>query len=671
MKYLLSFVICVMLGWGGYMIYQHKDKFAANQLIPRQLLFGNPEVMQVRISPDGQYLSYIKPIDGVRNLWVRHLATGKEKAVTHSKKQPISRHGWAYDNKHLLYIQDQEGDENWNLFKANVETGNEMPLTQFNNVQVRLEAVSYKHPEEIIIGVNDRKPEWHDLYRMDLVTGEKEKIFENDRFAGFLLDDDYTVRLAYETTPEGGYIMYKPGLHGTWHEFIKVPFEDSEGVAPIAFDQEKNQFYMLDTRNTNTKSFVAVDYDTGKVTSLANDPQADISDVLFVPKTSQPIAVMSTYLRTRVQVLDPAFKTAIDFLIKHVEGKDFKVVSQTLANDQWIVARFSDTSAIHYYLYDLPKQQLTFLVSAQPALDKAPLVPMHALEIPTRDGLKLVSYLTLPQEVALDDRVAKTTRPVPLILYVHGGPWARDTWGYDGVHQWLANRGYAVLSVNYRGSTGLGKSFLMSSIGEWGKKMHDDLLDAVQWAVDQKITTSDKVGILGGSYGGYAVLAGLTMTPDVFACGVDIVGPSNLNTLIASIPPYWKPLRAQMTRLIGASPDTAKGRAYLKSRSPLTYVETINKPLLIAQGKNDPRVTQAESDQIVDVMTKKGIPVTYALFPDEGHGFQRPENSIAFWAIAEQFLHQHLGGFFEAIGDDYKGSTATVLAGEIEGLPKK
>jgi dipeptidyl aminopeptidase/acylaminoacyl peptidase len=314
------------------------------------------------------------------------------------------------------------------------------------------------------------------------------------------------------------------------------------------------------------------------------------------------------------------------------------------------------------YLYDRKAGTITKLFDQRPALAKAPLVPMQSLELKARDGLTLISYLSLPPGSDTNgDGVPES--PVPMVLNVHGGPWGRDTYGFDNEHQWLANRGYAVLSVNYRGSTGLGKGFVNASNKEWAGKMHDDLLDAVEWAVKQRVTTSDKVAIYGGSYGGYATLVGMTFTPDAFACGVDIVGPSNLATLLASIPPYWKSFYEEFAVRVG-DPRTEEGKKLLADRSPISRVDAIKKPLLIAQGANDPRVKRAESDQIVKAMKDKNLPVTYVLYPEEGHGFAQPANRTSFYAIAEGFLSQCLGGRYQPVGDDFKGAKLEVLEGQ-------
>ena len=361
------------------------------------------------------------------------------------------------------------------------------------------------------------------------------------------------------------------------------------------------------------------------------------------------------YLKSEPVALDPALKPDLDFLLREAGGQ-FTITARTEADDKWLVAVDSITAPPAAYLYDRKARKLNKLYDTRPELLGAPLVPMQAHEIKTRDGLTMVSYLSVP---AGPQSAAK---PVPMVLLVHGGPWARDEYGYNSYHQWLANRGYAVLSVNFRGSTGFGKSFTNAGDLQWGRKMHDDLLDAVQWAVQRGVAQKDKVAIMGGSYGGYATLAGLAFTPKEFACGVDIVGPSNLFTLLGTIPPYWEAFKKQLYRRMG-DPGTPEGQALLKERSPLNFAASIERPLLIGQGANDPRVNVAESDQIVDAMKARGIPVTYIVFPDEGHGFARPVNNIAFNAVTENFLARCLGGRAEGMADTLKASTAQVRHG--------
>ncbi len=366
------------------------------------------------------------------------------------------------------------------------------------------------------------------------------------------------------------------------------------------------------------------------------------------------------YLKPEISLIDKSLQKDVALLSKEL-GDGFVVTSRTLDNGTWIIATDDALAPASSHIYERKAGKITKLFDTRPALLKSPLVPMQSLELKARDGLTLVSYLSLPPgSDANGDGIPDA--PVPMVLNVHGGPWGRDAYGFDNEHQWLANRGYAVLAVNFRASTGFGKSFVNAGNREWGAKMHDDLLDAVKWAVDNKITTADKVAIYGGSYGGYATLAGLTFTPDVFACGVDIVGPSNLETLLASIPAYWKTFFEELASRVG-DPRTEEGKKLLADRSPLTHVSAIKKPLLIGQGANDPRVKQAESDQIVKAMKDKNIPVTYVLYPDEGHGFARPANRTSFYAVAEGFLAQCLGGRYEPVGNDFKGSSIQVPEG--------
>jgi dipeptidyl aminopeptidase/acylaminoacyl peptidase len=401
--------------------------------------------------------------------------------------------------------------------------------------------------------------------------------------------------------------------------------------------------------------------DTNEVELLAEDPRADAGGVLAHPTEKNIQAVSFTYDKTEWKVLDPAIQADFDYL-KTVQDGEILVTDRTLDDEQWLVAFIQDDGpAKTYYYQRSPERKATFLFQNRDDLDDYPLVKMHAPIIKSRDGLSLVSYLSLPPG-SDPDGDGRPDEPLPMVLYVHGGPWARDGWGLNPVHQWLANRGYAVLSVNYRGSTGFGKEFINAANGEWAGKMHDDLLDAVQWAVDEGIAQKDKVAIMGGSYGGYATLVGLTFTPDVFACGVDIVGPSSLVTLLQNVPPYWMTFMPVMKVRVG-DVDTEEGRAELLERSPLAIVDKIEKPLLIGQGANDPRVKQQESDQIVAAMQEHDIPVTYVLYPDEGHGFARPENRMSFNAVTEAFLAAQLGGRFEPVGDDFEGAKITVPAG--------
>ncbi len=644
------------------------------KLIPRDVLFGNPQRAQARLSPDGKYLSFLAPVEGVLNVWVAP-ADDLEAAepVTEDKLRGIRGHSWAYDCKHILYNQDKGGDENWHVYATNVETKQTKDLTPIDGVNAQISGVSQKFPGEVLIGFNDRNPQLHDIYRVNIATGEKTLVQENPGLAGFVADDDFAVRMAVTFTPQGGQAWLKPegeledNGYADWKQVEEFGPEDAMTSGPAGFDMSGKLFYYQDSKERDTSGLFVHNLETDEIKLLADNPKCDVGGIMADPKTGLVQAVSFTYDKTEWMVLDDAVKADIEFLEKAAGDAEFAVSSRTLDDKTWMVAIIQEAGPVKYYRYtrgDEPK--LEFLFNNRDDLEQYDLVKMHPALIKTRDGLDLVSYLSLPPGSDADgDGVPD--KPVPMVLDVHGGPWARDEWGYNPSCQWLANRGYAVLNVNYRGSTGFGKNFINAANGEWSGKMHDDLMVAVDWAVDKGIAQKDKVCIMGGSYGGYATLVGLTYTPDVFACGVDIVGPSSLVTLLENAPPYWAPFMPVMKIRVGDW-TTEEGRAELLKRSPLTKVDEIKKPLLIGQGANDPRVTQLEADQIVEAMEAKSIPVTYVLYPDEGHGFARPENNQSFNAVTEAFLAEHLGGRYEPIGDDFEGASIHVPVG-ANGVP--
>jgi dipeptidyl aminopeptidase/acylaminoacyl peptidase len=629
-------------------------------LIARDALFGNPDKTQARLSPNGKYLSYIAPREGVLNVFVGPASDlAAAKPITNDKKRGIRQHFWAYTNKHVLFIQDEGGDENWHLYAVDVETGEQSDLTPFKGIAAQVVALSWKRPNSVLVGINNRKPEWHDLYEIDISSGGRKLIERNDQeFAGYDADLDFKPRLAFKNTAEGNEILRRTASR--WVSLLKYGQEDSLTTNAIGIEGSGKTALMLSSVGRDKSALMRIDLASGKKTQIAASEQADVQGVWLEPRTRAPQAYVVNYLKPEITTLGPAVTADVAFLTGKV-GESFDVVSRTLDDSKWIVVTDDPQSPATSHLYDRKARTLTKLFEQRPQLAGAPLVPMEAVEIKSRDGLTLVSYLSLPPG-ADKNADGRPDAPVPLVLNVHGGPWSRDGYGFDPEHQWLANRGYAVLSVNFRGSTGFGKSFVNAGNREWAGKMHDDLLDAVQWAVSEKVTTADKVAIYGGSYGGYATLVGVTFTPDAFACGVSIVGPSNLNTLLATIPPYWKSFFEEFATRVG-DPRTEEGKKLLSARSPLTRVDAIKRPLLIAQGANDPRVKQAESDQIVAAMKAKNLPVTYVLYPDEGHGFARPQNRTSFYAISEGFLSSCLGGRYEPIGDDFDGASLKVLEG--------
>ncbi|RRU25600.1 S9 family peptidase [Stenotrophomonas sp. 278] len=641
---------------------------AEPELIPRDALFGNPERVSVQLSPDGQFISWIAPVNGVLNVWVAPANDiNAAKAVTKDASRGIRNHFWSYRPGTLVYLRDTGGDEDFHAFAVDVNSGAEKDLSPFPKTRAEVVGLSHLKPDAVLVSMNDRDPKWHDLYSVDLGTGKRTEVVKNTHdLSSYVADANYQVRYATRSRDDGGSDILKPDGKGGWSKIDEIPFEDGLTTGPAGMTTDGSTLYLFDSRNRDTSALFAMDTTSGQRTLVAEDARADVSESLSDPSTGKVQAVAVDYLREEWKPLDDGIAADLKKL-KEIGPGDISVNSRTLDDKTWIVAYSAAEQPVLYYRYDRADGgKLTKLFGARPALEGKPLVKQWPQEIKARDGLNLVSYLTLPK-VADANADGKADKPVPLVLFVHGGPWARDSYGYSGYSQWLANRGYAVLQVNYRGSTGFGKSFTNAGNGEWAGKMHDDLLDAVQWAVDNKVTTKDQVAIFGGSYGGYATLVGLTFTPDTFKCGVDLVGPSNLNTLLSTIPPYWASFYEQFAKRVG-DPRTPEGKKLLDERSPLSHVDKINKPLLIGQGANDPRVKQPESDQIVKAMQEKGIPVTYALFPDEGHGFARPENNKAFNAVTEGFLAQCLGGRAEPIGGDFTGSSISVPTG-AEGVP--
>ncbi|WP_296717838.1 S9 family peptidase [Erythrobacter sp.] len=638
-------------------------------LIPRDALFGNPTRAAGQISPDGQWLSWLAPKDGVLNIWVAPADNpDAARAMTNATDRPIRQHFWSPDSRAVMYIQDKGGDENFLLYRVDVTSGAETTVTPFENTRVQLVGGSTTIKDKLLLGLNNRDPQWHDVYLLDITTGELELVLENNAYAGFMADDSLTLRMAMQQNEAGGTDYFRVTDNAVEETpFETTAMEDSLSTAPAGYTTDGTTLYWLDSRNRNTAALYAQDTATGERRLIAENDKADIGSTLRDPVTGEVEAYAVNYLTTEWTATDPETRASLDWLDQRLDG-DFGVNSRTDDDSVWIVWNDPLTKPVATYIYDRAASTLTPFYVSRPELEGMPLQVMHPVEIASRDGLILPSYLTLPPGSDADGN-GKPDKPVPMVLLVHGGPWARDGYGFNSAHQLLANRGYAVLSVNFRGSTGFGKDFINAGNKQWGLKMHDDLIDATQWAIDQGIAQADKVAIMGGSYGGYATLAGLTFTPEAFACGVDIVGPSNLETLLSTIPPYWAPLVKTFHERMG-NPNTEEGLALLRAASPLYKADKIVKPLLIAQGANDPRVKQAESDQIVNAMKSAGVPVTYVLYPDEGHGFARPENSIAFYAIAENFLAECIGGRAEPLGDALEPSSAEIVEGEdhVKGL---
>lgn len=605
-------------------------------LIPREILFGNPERAGPQISPDGTRMAYLAPDkNNVLQVWMRTIGKKDDEVLTADKRRGIRAYFWAYDKKHLVYIQDSDGDEDYHLYSVNLKTRLVRDVTPFLGVRANLVARNVEFPDQLLVGMNIRDRKVMDVYRITLSTGAIELDTRNPgNIIGWEADANLQVRAADAATADGGSnLLVRTSLQAPW-KTIRHWDRDNQGGA-VLFSKDGKTLYILDSNDYNTQRLVAVNLVTNESTVIAQDPQYDVGELFIKPVARTIQAVAFNEDKTRWLVLDPSVAGDFDAIRKIRPGAEFVITSRDLADTTWLVVYITDNGPAFYYSYDRKARKATFLFTNQPKLEGLPLALMTPISYPARDGLVLHGYLTLP--------VGKKPENLPMVLLVHGGPTARDDWGYHPEVQWLANRGYGVLQVNYRGSAGYGKAFLKAGVREWGARMHDDLIDGVNWLVMKGIADPKRIGIMGSSYGGYAVLVGLAFTPEVFAAGVDIVGPSNLLTLLKSIPPYWEPARAAMEYMIG----TLKEEKFLKSRSPLFFAHRIKAPLLIGQGANDPRVKMAESEQIVAAMRKAGKPVVYVVFPDEGHGFARPANRLQFYAIAEQFLARYLGGRYE------------------------
>jgi dipeptidyl aminopeptidase/acylaminoacyl peptidase len=609
------------------------------ELIPLPILFGNPERVSPRISPDGTQLAWIAPHEDVLNVWLAPVSPEKgldlaaARVVTDDTDRGIRQFGWAHDGRHLLYLQDTGGDENWRLHDVDLETMQHRDLTPFDGVQTELVGIEPACPDEILIGLNKDNPQLHDVYRVDLRTGELTKEVDNPCFIGWLADAGLTVRAAFQPHPDGSLsLMVSDGAGGDWRELLAIPADDALSTDAVAFSQDGTSLLLITSADAQTARLVRIDLSTGATQVLAEDPVADVSSVKVHPVTQEPQIVTVLKARSHYSVLDPA--VADDLVaIRALHTGDPAIQNTDDADRIWLVAFTNDAGPVPYFAYDRETGTSQFLFEHQPELSRYQLAAMEPFSYQARDGLTIHGYLTFPPGT---DR-----SKLPTVINVHGGPWARVAWGFGPEAQWMANRGYLCVQVNFRGSTGYGKAFVNAGDREWGARMQDDLSDAVAHVIGQGWADPARVAIYGGSYGGYAALAGATFTPDIYRCAVDIVGPSNLITLIETIPPYWAPLISQFHRRVG---DPEKDKDFLWSRSPLSAVDRIRIPLLIAQGANDPRVKQAESEQIVAALEKAGIDHDYMLFPDEGHGFAKPENRLKFYAEAEAFLSKHLAG---------------------------
>ncbi len=609
-------------------------------LIPRSILFGNPEKSGPQLSPDGKYLAYIAPDKkDVQQVWVRTVGKDDDRILTADKKRGIRSFFWTYDGEQLVYLQDLDGDENFHLYAVNIQTKLVRDLTPFQGVKAQGVDLDPDHPRELLVGLNVKSKAKFDMYRINLANGAVELDTENPGLVlGWTTDAKFKIRAAVQARLDGGFDLLFRDKPGDKWQTLRTWNADEMG-APLGFSADGKTLYVIANHDANTARLLALNPASKKERVIAEDAEYDLGGAMIHPTRRTIQAVSFVKDKTTWQILDKSIKGDFAALGKVRKGQ-FSVTNRDHADKTWLVAYTTDDGPVYYYAYDRESKKADFLFTHQPKLEGLKLASMRPISYKSRDGLTMHGYLTTPVGVPAKDLAA--------VLLVHGGPWARDNWGYSSIVQWLANRGYAVLQVNFRGSAGYGKKFLNAGNKEWAGKMHTDLIDGVDWFVKQGVADPKKIAIMGGSYGGYATLVGLAFTPDVFACGVDIVGPSNIISLLKTIPPYWAPLKALFAKRVG---DLETEEDFLKSRSPLFHVDKIKAPLLIGQGANDPRVKQAESDQIVAALRKAGKTVEYLIYTDEGHGFARPENRLHFNARVEAFLAKHLGGRAEPPND--------------------
>jgi dipeptidyl aminopeptidase/acylaminoacyl peptidase len=635
----------------AFALFLSACSFISNEpsLIPREILFGNPERSNPQISPDGKYLTYLAPDkDNVMQLWVRTRYGKDDRRLTDEKKRGVFHYTWLYDGEHLVFAQDNDGDENWQIHLVDIASGAERNLTPYKGVQSLLVALEPKFPREMLVAMNLRNRSFHDVYRINITTGETLMVNRNGgRQVWWAADGNFKIRIG--ATLAG--VIIRDAEKSPWRTLRRAQPGETGGF--YGFSRDEKTFYKRGTPDENTSALLAIDLAAGKETVLAHDLAYDVEHVLVHPATKEVQAVAFYRDKLEWQAVDPGIADDLARL-KQLQRGEFTLVHppyfspittseslgrRDLQDKIWIVSYESDDGAIRHYAYDRASKTSTLLFGERPKLESLRLASMQPISYESRDGLTLHGYLTLP--------VGVPAKNLPAVLLVHGGPWLRDRWGYYDTVQWLANRGYAVLQVNYRGSAGYGRKFIAASFKEWGGKMHDDLVDGVSWLVRNGVADSKRFAIMGASYGGYATFVGLTFTPDLFAAGVSRVGISNLVSQHDTAPAYWKPWGPMWARRVG---DPKTEQELLKSRSPLFFVDRIKAPLLIAHGRNDVRVVAAESEQMVEAMRKANKAVEYVIYEDEGHRLLRAENKFHFYAKAEEFLAKHLGGRFEPEG---------------------
>ena len=617
-------------------------------LIDREIFFDNPEIAGAQLSPDAKWMTFIKVNKGTMNIWLKKADEpfDKAKPITADTTRPIRSYFWTYDSRYVLYVQDKGGNEDFHVYAIDpfaapdAATGVQptRDITPYEKTRAFIYNVSKKDPNKMWVGLNDRDQAWHDLYEVNIATGQRSLLRQNtDRITGWDFDWDENLRFANRSNDDGSTELLVVEKDKMTKVYEVGPLDNAY---IMSFTKDNKMPYLVTNKDRNFTEMVLFDAATGKETPVEKDPlnKVDFGGAYFNDLTRELIYTEYTDAKTRLYWKDKKAEAEYKFLEGKFPGKEIGFNSMDKTQTKMLISVSSDTDPGEVYLFDRKSKKLTFQYRPRPKLDPKNLAPMEPITYKSSDGLEIPAYLTTPK--------GKERKNLPLIVIPHGGPWARDYWGYNAYAQYWSNRGYAVLQMNFRGSTGYGKAFINAGNQEWGQKMQDDITWGVKHLVAEGIVSKENVGILGGSYGGYATLAGVTFTPDVYKAAVAVVAPSNLNTLLASIPPYWESIRKTFYLRMG-DPNTPEGKAQLERQSPLNHVDKIKTPLMIVQGANDPRVKKPEADQIVVAMREKGIPVEYICAPDEGHGFARPVNNMAYLAASEKFMAKHLGGRYQ------------------------
>ncbi len=631
-KELQALIVAIIIGGLVYYGFYLRDQEDPLPQIPMEDFFRNPTMSRFQISPNGTKLAFMQPWEDRMNIHVREIGSDDVTRVTHSTERDIAGYLWV-GNDRLSYAKDQGGDENWRIYAVNANGSNDKVLTPFDEVQARFVDDLEEDPDHILVSLNRRDPRLHDVYQLNVNTGELDLVAENPgNISRWMTDHDEKLRIAMTTDGVNESILYRETEDDTFRVIVTTDFKET--LNPLFFTFDNQNLYVASNRGRDKTAIFEFDLATATEGDLIFEhPKVDVYGLMYSKKRKVLTGVRYTEAKTSYEFFDEEREDLQKELERRLPDVEVRVSDFSKDETKVLARTFTDKTKGKYYFYDRVTDEFLELADISPWLNEEQMATMEPIEYKSRDGLTIHGYLTLP--------LSRRAKDLPVVVNPHGGPWARNYWGFNSEAQFLANRGFAVLQMNFRGSTGYGREFWELSFKEWGKAMQDDITDGVQWLIDEGIGDPDRVAIYGGSYGGYATLAGVTFTPDLYACGVDYVGPSNIFTLLASFPPYWELYREMFYEMVG---DPEDDKIILEEASPLFHVDNIKVPLLIAQGANDPRVKQAESDQIVAALEEKGIEYEYLLKENEGHGFRNEENRFDFYRAMEEFLEKHIGG---------------------------